>query len=170
MDIITSDNNLPDSGSYAKMCQEFGIDHKQVRRQRKIELLILMRGQHLHPDPIQRIRGMKLADRQLGKVFGGTSSRLKFNPTTLCCPARSVEELHTKTIYSTTMKTMVRQEIYTTPMKAEKEILNFFEEDQIGVHCEPRCGDCHCGTCALGSKQMSIHDKKEYEIQVFDAS
>ena len=60
------------------------------------------------------------------------------------------------------MKNTVRQATYKTLMRSEKKILNFFKEEQIGVHCEPCCGNCQCGTCALGAKQMSLHDEKEY--------
>ena len=60
-DIITSDNNLPDSESYNEMCKEFRITPNQVIRPKKIEFVILMRGQHLYPNPIKRIKGMKLA-------------------------------------------------------------------------------------------------------------
>ena len=66
-----------------------------------------------------------------------------------------------ETIHTTV--TTVWQATYMTQMRSEKEILNFFEEEQISVHCDPRCGDCQCGTCALGTKQMSIHDEKEYK-------
>ena len=64
---------------------------------------------------------------------------------------------------SVCMKSMVRQAMYTTPLRTDREILNFFDEEQIGVSCEPSCGGCKCGNCALGSKQMSIKEEREYE-------
>ena len=150
------------------MCQEFSIDPSKVRRPKKIKLLISMGDKHLHPDPIKRIGKMKLADGPLGLVFGGTNPKLLFESLTLCCPTKCcptklVQVLPGETIHTTVMKNTLRQATYMTPMRSEKGILNFFEEEKIGVHCEPGCGDCRCGTCALGAKQMSIHDEKEYE-------
>ena len=31
------------------------------------------------------------------------------------------------------------------------------------MHCKPKCGGCQCGKCTMGSKQMSLNDKREYE-------
>ena len=61
------------------------------------------------------------------------------------------------------MKAVVREASYTTPAKTEKEFLEFFHEENIGVECNPRCGGCRCGRCAIGAKQMSIKDEKDYE-------
>ena len=61
------------------------------------------------------------------------------------------------------MRAAIRQATYSTPLKTDKEILNFFNEEQIGILCEPRCGDCRCGSCALGTKPMSIKDEREYQ-------
>ena len=44
----------------------------------------------------------------------------------------------------------------------EKELLDFFREENIGVECNPRCGNCQCGKCALGTKKMSLKDEREY--------
>ena len=66
-DVITSDNNLPDEESYKEMCREFGINPNQVVRPKKIELLISMREQHLHPKVKRSIEGMSLAEGPLGK-------------------------------------------------------------------------------------------------------
>lgn len=49
------------------------------------------------------------------------------------------------------------------PLQTDKEILNFFNDEQIGVQFEPKCGDCRCGACSFGKRQISIHEEKEYE-------
>ena len=80
----------------------------------------------------------------------------------LTCPVTAVQiENHTP-VQTTCMKTLVRQATFAAPIRTDREILNFFEEEQIGVYCEPRCGDCRCGACVLGNKQMSIKEEREY--------
>ena len=43
-----------------------------------------------------------------------------------------------------------------------KDLLAYFKEESIGVECSPRCGNCLCGKCALGSKKMSLSDERKY--------
>ena len=62
------------------------------------------------------------------------------------------------------MKAMVREATYTTPAKTEKEILEFFYEENIGVECNPRCGGCKCGRCPTGAKQMLIKHERDYAL------
>lgn len=164
-EIITSDSTLPDASSYNKMCKRFGVDPNEVQRPSEIELLVSLRSGHLHPnDPNpMEIDGMRLVSGPLGKVFGGFDPELNFKPISFACPLVAAQVDTSCPIRSTTMKAIVHQSTYTTPLRTDKEILNFFDEEQIGVHCEPRCGDCRCGSCTLGSKQMSIKDEKEYE-------
>ena len=164
-DNITNDSTLPDMTSYHDMCHQFEVDPSEVERPKRIELLISMRSGHLHPydHNSKEINGMRLASGPLGKVFGGSSKTLKFNPIRFACPVVT-GQIDSKNIrHARMMKAEVRQAVFTTPLRTDREILNFFNEEQIGVHCEPRCGDCRCGGCALGAKQMSIKDELDYE-------
>ena len=106
---------------------------------------------------------MNLAEGPLGKCFGGSDKNLQFSPGKLVCPTSATPLIKQQPVHAMAMKAVVRQAVYTTPLKTEKEILAFFDEEQIGVQCDPKCGDCKCGTCALGAKQMSIKDEKSYE-------
>ena len=58
---------------------------------------------------------------------------------------------------------MVKEASFTSTAKTDKEFLEFFHEENIGVECNPRCGGCKCGKCPTGAKQMSIKDEREYE-------
>ena len=164
-DVITKDSCMPDLDSYEKMCQKFNVNPKEVPRPRKIELLISLRSSYLHPNDSEclEIGGMRLSSGLLGRVFGGCSPDLKFNPVRLACPTSAVQIDLAPTPRSSVMRAMVREATFTTPLRTDKEILNFFNEEQIGIQCEPRCGDCRCGGCIIGSKQMSIREEKEYE-------
>ena len=37
-----------------------------------------------------------------------------------------------------TMKAMVREAVYTTTAKSDREFLEYFKEESIGVECVPR--------------------------------
>ena len=43
-----------------------------------------------------------------------------------------------------------------------KDLLEYFKEESIGVECSPKCGNCICGKCALGSKKMSLANERKY--------
>ena len=41
---------------------------------------------------------------------------------------------------------------------------DFYAIEQLGIECQPKCGNCKCGTCHLGGKNMSIEEEKEAEL------
>ena len=43
-------------------------------------------------------------------------------------------------------------------------VSDFFSVESLGVECQPRCGSCQCGTCALGSKNCTLKEQKELEL------
>ena len=164
-DKITADSNLPDAASYQRMCRKFGVDPGEVRRPSRIELLISLRSGHLHPNDAGPtiIGDMKLASGPLGRVFGGSDPELKFSSMKMATPLMAAQLDTSIPLHSKCMKAVVREAVYSTPMRTDREILNFFDEEQIGIHFEPRCGDCRCGSCTLGSKQMSLKEEREYD-------
>ena len=58
--------------------------------------------------------------------------------------------------------TILREVTRTHVASADKEFLDYFREESIGVKCSPACGGCACGKCPLGSKAMTLKDEKEY--------
>ena len=51
-----------------------------------IDLLISMRHNFLHPEPVKTINRLILYDGPLGKVFGGQDKDLEFSPHVACVP------------------------------------------------------------------------------------
>ena len=39
---------------------------------------------------------------------------------------------------------------------------NFYEIEQLGINCSPRCGSCKCGKCQPGGKEMTIKEEREF--------
>ena len=162
MDQISSVAAPPEKESYHKLCSKFKVEPSQMRRPRTIDLLLSMRQNHLHPQPVRTKDCITLYEGKLGKVFGGSDPGLVFSPYTMSYPLSVHQVSNVNTVHAYTMKAMVREATYTTPAKTEKEILEFFYEENIGVECNPRCGGCKCGRCPTGAKQMLIKDERDY--------
>ena len=60
MDEISSVAAPPESASYSRLCKKFGIQPCEVKRPDKIDLLLSMRQNFLHPESIQTDGRMKL--------------------------------------------------------------------------------------------------------------
>ena len=163
-DKITNGSSPPDKQSYQRLCNKFAVQPKEVKRPNHIELLISLRSSFLHPTDSnsKSIDGMTLASGPLGKVFGGWDRELRFSPHNVCCHVQGTPASSASLFKATTMHALVRNATYTTPLKTDREILHFFDEEQIGVQSSPKCGNCQCGSCIIGNRNISIKDELEY--------
>ena len=120
-DKITSGAVPPEKVSYQRLCNKFGILPRDVQRPNHIELLISLRSSHLHPTDTDSIilDGMNLASGPLGRVFGGWDQDLLFTPHKLCCSASAIPADGFNNFTATTMHALVRDAVYTTPLKTE---------------------------------------------------
>ena len=166
MDEISSVAPPPESSSYSRLCEKFGIQPCEVKRPEKIDLLLSMRQNFLHPEPIQTDDRMKLYDGRMGKVFGGSDPDLDFTPYKMSYPlsVQLVQQANLSIMHCTqALRTVVKEVAYTATARTEKEFLEYFKEENIGVECRPKCGGCKCGKCPTGAKRMSIKDERDYE-------
>ena len=148
---IASDAILPDKASYNKLCGKFNVKPTHVQRPIRIDLLLSTKSNYLMSDSVMKVKdGMKLYTGPLGKTFAGSDVNLTFNEHVKSYPSRAIPIL-SSVRHSRVIKSL-----------SDKEILKFFKEESIGAECNPKCGNCECGKCALGSKPMSIKDEKEY--------
>ena len=44
------------------------------------------------------------------------------------------------------------------------EIDQFFDIENLGVQCTPKCGACRCGNCSLGGSNCTIQEEKELHM------
>ena len=44
------------------------------------------------------------------------------------------------------------------------KIDDFYNIENLGVECNPRCGSCKCGKCAIGSKDYTIKEERELTL------
>ena len=162
MEMIATQTEPPDASSYKELCSKFGVSPRDVRRPRSIDLLISMRDNHLLADQkLKTVGKMALYEGLLGKVFGGSHPILKFPKYNMTF--RSTK-LILPSVHTHTMRAVMKEVCHTHTAKSDKEFLDFFKEENIGAECSPKCGGCLCGKCALGGKQMSLKDEKDYNL------
>ena len=159
--VIASAADSPEEKPYKDLCFKFGIKSSQVRRPRQIDLLISMRAALLLPQAVKNVGNMVLFDGPLGQVLGG------FDPDLVYVEQRAmVSAVHhvLPTAHTATLRALVKEVAFTNLARTDRELLDYFKEENIGAECNPKCGGCLCGKCPLGAKKMSLKDEREYEI------
>ena len=107
------------------------------------------------------IGNMVLFDGPLCQVLGG------FEPDPVYAEQRamvSAVHLVLPTAHTATLRAFVKEVAFTNLARTDRELLDYFKEENMGAECNPRCGGCLCGKCPLGAKKMSLKDEREYEI------
>ena len=149
---IAKDSPTPDMESYTKLCNTFGVDVTEVRRPRKIDLLLSAKSNHLMSDKVLHvIGGVKLYEGPLGRTFFGT-------PDAVC----NMEHVKSYPTRATPIVSSVKRASVIRSL-TDKEILKYFKEESIGAECNPKCGSCECGKCPLGSRLISLKEEREYQ-------
>ena len=159
LDTIASVADPPDDQSYKDMCSKFSVSVGEVERPKQIDILISMRHNKDHPKSVSSKGDMTLWEGVFGKLFGGVDDSLKFQPHVLSCHIRSRQR---GCIYSSTLRAVVKAATHVNSAKGDKDLLQFFEEEAIGVDAKPKCGACACGQCMLKDQPMSLRMEKDY--------
>ena len=157
LDIIAGPAINPDEVSYRKLCDKFGVDYDEMRRPEEIDLLISMRNNTDHPKAAKTKDKMMLFDGPFGKVFGGSEGSLDFKPHVMSAMVRS-RQMGCQ--YTATFRAIVKAVTAVNSVRDDTKLLDYFEEDAIGVDANPKCGMCQCGRCIVGDKPMSLHMEK----------
>ena len=133
-----------------------------LRRPRKVEMLISAREGRLAPKWMGRCGDLVLWDGPLGKTVSGAHPDL----------VEDVEKSALTHIAWSMRAEAVRVEVpqgcpvqdSTTCTACNAEIMKWMEWDSIGAACDPMCGGCRCGKCPPGGKEMSLADERELAI------
>ena len=150
----------PDEKSYGEMCRRFSVAVGEVERPVQIDILISMRHNQDHPKPIISRGNMTLWSGVFGKLFGGVDEGLNFQPHVLSCHIKSRQR---GCMYSTTLRAIVKSVSHVSSIKGDKDLLEFFEQESLGVNAMPKCGACACGQCVLKGQPMSLKMEKAYQ-------
>ena len=146
LDSIASNAVLPNKKDYEILCEKFGVSSCQAVRPKQIDMLLSQREAYLMSDKVKKVCGnMKLYTGPLGFVLSGSDPSLVFGEHKLCYPS-VVREIssHLSSVKVTAKFSKIRT-------KSDKEILSFFEYEDIGVQSDNR------------RKMMTLKDQREYE-------
>ncbi|XP_078370325.1 uncharacterized protein LOC144654092 [Oculina patagonica] len=103
-----------------------------------VDVLIGYEYAGFHPDKEQSAEHLLLLRNRFGRCIGGTHP--------------SIREM-------------------TEPPKLDKvhqirnvKIDDFYNVEQLGVECTPRCGGCKCGKCPPGGKDYTLKEERELQL------
>ena len=107
----------------------------------EIEVLIGYQYAAYHPQREQNIGHLLLLKNQFGKCIGGSHNLI-----------RDETQLHTKF------------EDARVHYVNTVSITNLHEIENLGIECEPRCGGCKRGKCAIGSNNYTLQEEREVNL------
>ena len=76
IDVIARQADLPDTKSYRALCKKFNVLPGKVRRSRRIDLLIVMRENHLLPEKVRNLERLTLYQSPFRATFGGSDPKV----------------------------------------------------------------------------------------------
>ena len=106
----------------------------------EIDVLIGFEYAGFHPQKEQFSGHLLLLKNQFGRCIGGTHPQIK-----------EINERH---------KLNSVQVLHT----ASPSVEDFYNIENLGIKCTPRCGGCKCGRCHLGSKNSTIKEEKDLAL------
>ena len=59
-------------------------------------------------------------------------------------------------MHTRTLRAVVKSVTAVNSANMERDLLNFFEDDSIGVDANPKYWNCQCGQCLVGEKSISL--------------
>ena len=146
LDSIATRALLPNQQEYRLLCDKLGVRVDQVVRPEQIDLLLSQREAYLMSDKVKKVQAnMKLYSGPLGLVLSGSDSNLKFTDHRPCYPTVVRE------VSSDPLTTRVSTKFSKLRTKSDREILDFFEYEDVGVQSEGR------------RKALTIKDQREYK-------
>ena len=115
-------------------------EEELIRLTRKVDTLIGYEYANFHPLKEQSSGHLLLFKNQFGRCVGGTHPILK--------------GINEKSLIAT---------MHAHHVKMAK-IEDFYNMENLGIQCKPRCGGCKCGRCSLGSNACTIKEEKELAL------
>ena len=111
-----------------------------VRPTGTVDVLIGYEYANYHPQKEKNVDHLLLLKNRFGRCLGGTHSSIKnMNEEQ---PLRNIRAHHVRAV----------------------RIEDFYNIENLGINCNPRCGGCKCGKCSVGSKNYSIKEEKELAL------
>ena len=106
----------------------------------EVDVLIGFEYAGFHPQKEQSSEHLLLLKNRFGRCLGGTHPQIK--------ERNERPELNSVQVLHSTSST----------------VEDFYNIENLGIECTPRCGGCKCGKCSLGSKNYTIKEEKELAL------
>ena len=104
----------------------------------KVDVLIGLDYAPFQPNKRRESGNLILANNRFGTCIGGSHPMLK----------------------ESTKKLVVKAEVHHIE-RSTPTLTDFMDIESLGVRCNPKCGSCKCGQCAIGGKQYTIEDERK---------
>ena len=139
IDKITSPIPSVDLKGISKLFKDVHED-ELIRPTGEVDTLIGYEYADFHPLKEQSSGHLLLLRNQFGRCIGGTPPVLN-----------GINE-----------KSLIGN-MYANHVKIAR-IEDFYNMENLGIQCKPRCGGCKCGRCSLGSNAYTIKEEKELAL------
>lgn len=151
---ITSETCRVDTSNVATL---LGVQETDIKRPHgKIDLLIGSDYCELLPSVVKTVDHLQLMRGPFGYCIRGSHPLLKvgFTDTTHVC----VRVSHMANVSNV-------NELFVEPKASlTKRLDDFFAVENLGTYCSPKCGNCKCGKCPLGSNKYSLKEERELSL------
>ena len=140
IDKITNDIQGIESTFIASMFNN--VLQKDINRpEGKVDVLIGYQYAAYHPQKEQNNGHLLLLENRFGKCVGGSHPMIK----------ETTQRLNE----------IVDAKIHLVDTIS---INDFYQIENLGIECNPKCGGCKCGKCAIGSKNYSLREERELHL------
>ncbi|XP_071519126.1 uncharacterized protein [Panulirus ornatus] len=150
---ITSETGQVDMGSVAHL---LGVQAKNIERPYgKIDLLIAADYCKLFPSVVKTVGNLQLLWGPFGYCIRGSHPRLK---------VKGVDSAHVLVRINHIAACTVNDLVVESKASVTRRLDDFFSVENLGTCCIPKCGNCKCGKCPLGSNKYSLKEGRELSV------
>ena len=120
-----------------------------------IHMLVGIDNTILLPQVVDTKNNLQLLKNRFGYVLRGSHPAIMAKDTTQ-------RNAHVQ-IYHAKLHTV--EEIQVSPRYSIKDDLEkYFDVENLGIACVPKCGSCRCGKCAPGNKDYPLKEERELNL------
>ena len=139
IDRITAD--IEDINTQSVVGLFMGVGREQIERPRgQVDLLIGFEYAGYHPIRLQAVDHLLVLENRFGRCLGGTHPAIKERTRRILAATAMIHHVATCSLE------------------------DFMKLESMGVECKPRCGNCRCGKCPIGSKDYTLKEERELAL------
>lgn len=150
---ITSETGQVDMGNVADL---LGMKVQDIERPHgKIDLLVGSDYCKLLPSVVKTVGNLQLMCGPFGYCVRGSHPMLN---------VRKGDTAHVFIKINHIAASYVNDLVVESKASVTKRLDDFFSVENLGTFCVPKCGNCKCGRCPLGSNKYSLKEERELSL------